>query len=50
MRLSVLLVVVAAADPARRELGNDGVLRGPFGFRFSADELKHSSVRSTDHK
>ena len=28
----------------------DGVLRGPFGFRFSADELKHSSVRSTDHK
>ena len=25
----------------------DGVLRGPFGFRFSADELKHSSVRST---
>ena len=28
----------------------DGVLRGPFGFRLSADELKHSSVRSTDHK
>ena len=26
----------------------DGVLRGPFGFRLSADELKHSSsVRST---
>ena len=28
----------------------DGVLRGPFGFRLSADELKHASVRSTDHK
>ena len=28
----------------------DGVLRGPFAFRRSADELKHSSVRSTDHK
>ena len=28
----------------------DGVLRGPFGFRLSADELKHSSVRSIDHK
>ena len=28
----------------------DGVLRGPFGFRLSADELKHSSIRSTDHK
>ena len=28
----------------------DGVLRGPFGFRLSADELKHPSVRSTDHK
>ena len=25
----------------------DGVLRGPFGFRLSADELKHPSVRST---
>ena len=26
----------------------DGVLRGPFAFRLSADELKHtSSVRST---
>ena len=28
----------------------DGVLRGPFAFRRSADELKHSSVRSTDQK
>ena len=28
----------------------DGVLRGPFGFRRSPDELKHSSVRSIDHK
>ena len=28
----------------------DGVLRGPFGFRLSADELKHPSVHSTDHK
>ena len=28
----------------------DGVLRGPFAFRLSADELKHSSVRSIDHK
>ena len=28
----------------------DGVLRGPFGFRLSADELKHSSAPSTDHK
>ena len=27
-----------------------GVLRGPFGFRLSADELKHPSVRSTDNK
>jgi len=26
----------------------DGVLRGPFGL--SADELKHSPVRSNDHK
>ena len=51
MRLAVLLVVVAAADPARRALGKrKRVLRGPFGFRLSADELKHSPVRSTDHK
>ena len=28
----------------------DGVLRGPFGFRLSAEELKHPSVRSNDHK
>ena len=28
----------------------DGVLRGPFAFRLSADELKHPSVHSTDHK
>ena len=94
MRLSVLLVVVAAADPARRALGkrkqgakalaamtkecravlsenNLDWLLEPFTCsarmrtsqtqlvlgtglgatgRFSADERKHPSVRSIDHK